>query len=134
MPLTNQGPCWHETSKPASGTSTKNHTNGTGLSGGDVYELFSSGTKKKGEETEPNPFQFPQVQWISAEDGTREIDNLADRAARFHRDQNMLLINGDFRVFVDMESSWVEKLKAGGAKSLCCGQRGRARMVRAIPN
>jgi len=80
--------------------------------------LFSSGTKKKGEETEPNPFQFRQVQWISAEDGTREIDDLADRAARFHRYQNMLLINGDFRVFVDMESFWVEKLKAGGSQIL----------------
>jgi len=30
----------------------------------------------------------------------------------------MLLINGDFRVFVDMESSWVEKLKAGGCQIL----------------
>jgi hypothetical protein len=52
-------------------------------------------------------------------EGPREIDDLADRAARFHRDQNMLLINGDFRVFVDMESSWVEKLKAGGVPNPC---------------
>ena len=51
-------------------------------------------------------------------EGPREIDDLADRAARFHRDQNMLLINGDFRVFVDMESSRVEKLKAGGCQIL----------------
>ena len=109
----------HGTSKPTSTTSTKNHSNGTGLFGGDVYVLFSSGTQKKGEETEPNPFQFPKVQWISVEDGTREIDDLSDRAARFHRDQNMLLINGDFRVFADMESSWTGKLKAAGVPNSC---------------
>jgi hypothetical protein len=40
-------------------------------------------------------------------DGTREIGDIEDRAARCHVDQNLLLINGDFRVFTDMIERWV---------------------------
>ena len=53
-----------------------------------------------------HPDPFPAVKWISVHDGTREPNELEDRAARFIDDQNVLLINADFRVFSDMIDRW----------------------------
>ena len=54
---------------------------------------------------------FPEIVWISVKDGTREVGDLEDRAAKFLLDQNKLLINGDFRVFTDMTDRWVREYK-----------------------
>ena len=53
------------------------------------------------------PDVFPKILWVSIKDGTREAGDIEDRAARFLVDQNTLLINADFRVFVDMVELWV---------------------------
>jgi hypothetical protein len=45
---------------------------------------------------------YPKVEWISAENGSRERDQIPDRAAEYIAATNMLLINADCRVFVDM--------------------------------
>ena len=46
---------------------------------------------------------------MTTEDGSRTDGDLEDRAARHLADQNMLLVNGDFRAFTDMMERW-EKL------------------------
>src|SRR4029077_1292976 len=51
---------------------------------------------------------FPRVHWISVKDGTRELGELEDRAARYLEEQHVLKINADFRVFTDMVDHWVE--------------------------
>ena len=51
---------------------------------------------------------FPEVMWISLADGTREVGDLEDRAAKYIGTSNLLLINDDFRVFKDMARRWEE--------------------------
>lgn len=47
------------------------------------------------------------MKWISVRDGSRVPGDLEDRAAKFLGDQNLLLINSDFRVFADMVKKFV---------------------------
>ena len=75
-----------------------------GGTAGNIYTLFQKRNGKPGEKIQPDP--FPKWQWISVEDQTREPLDLEDRAARFLLDQNLLLINADFRVFKDMIDRW----------------------------
>lgn len=49
---------------------------------------------------------FPEVRWVSVADGTRDPGDIEDKAARYLPDQNLLLINADFRVFTDMIRHW----------------------------
>jgi hypothetical protein len=51
----------------------------------------------------------PKVYWLSVADGTRTPDLLEDRAAKYLPDQNILQVNGDFRVFTDMIDRWTER-------------------------
>ncbi len=74
---------------------------------GSIYALFVSSDGEPGEEV-ANPDPIPQTQWVSVKDGTRESSDLEDRAAKFHPDQNLLLINADFRVFTDMVERWAK--------------------------
>jgi hypothetical protein len=88
---------------------------GTGNSGGrgrggkqgDIYSLF---TEEGGEPADliniPNE---PSVQWITLEDGSRIAGDLEDRAAKYLPEQNLLLINGDFRAFTDMIVRWTKR-------------------------
>ncbi len=71
---------------------------------GNIYSLFEKKDGPPGEKVEPDP--FPKTQWISVRDGTREPNQLEDRAAKFMHEQNVLQINADFRVFVDMINRW----------------------------
>jgi hypothetical protein len=49
-----------------------------------------------------NPDPYPTVRWVTVKDRTREYGDIEDRAAKFLPDQNLLLVNADFRVFSDM--------------------------------
>ena len=71
---------------------------------GDVYSLFASDAGQPAEAV--NRSIEPSVRWVTSEDGTRTEGDLEDRAARYHADQNLLLINGDFRAFTDMVDWW----------------------------
>ena len=73
---------------------------------GTVYNLFLAEKGTPGEEAKPDI--FPQVRWISVSDGTRQPGDLEDRAARYLTEQNILLINADFRVFTDMTKRWTK--------------------------
>lgn len=70
---------------------------------GDIYSIFA----ESGQPAElVDGFDEPDVQWLSAANGTRSPQDLEDRAARFLPSSNRLLINGDFRVFTDMVYRW----------------------------
>jgi len=49
---------------------------------------------------------LPEVIWVSSRDRSRPVGDLEDRAARFDRANQVLIINGDFRVFRAMEDLW----------------------------
>jgi len=75
---------------------------------GNIYTLFEKKDGKPGEKVTPDP--FPDVIWVSLREGTRDPGVIEDRAARFLKDQNKLLINGDFRAFTDMINKWHQEL------------------------
>lgn len=75
-------------------------TGGMGGSRGNVYTIFEKTDGIPGKKVKPDP--IPQAKWVSTKDGTREPGDIEDRAAKYLADQNLLLINADFRVFTDM--------------------------------
>ncbi len=82
---------------------------GGGGQAGNVYALFVSEDGVPAREIVG--LTDPDVKWVTAGDGTRVPPDLEDRAARYHHDQNLLMINGDFRVFTDFEERWTKKYK-----------------------
>jgi hypothetical protein len=72
---------------------------------GDLYALFAEDSDVTGEPVDT--LNEPKTQWVSVEDGTRTPPDLDDRAAKFLIQQNLLMINADFRVFTDMVERWV---------------------------
>lgn len=71
-----------------------------------VYSLFLTENGVPG--TTAKPDLFPLVRWVSAAEGTRQVGDMEDRAAKYLEKDNMLLINADFRVFSDMVKRWCE--------------------------
>jgi len=76
--------------------------------GGDLYSLFQINPGVPSEEVAS---QIPKinVQWVDVASGTRTLDDMEDRAAKYVQEDNLLLINADFRVFTDMISRWTKK-------------------------
>lgn len=67
---------------------------------GNIYYLFE---KKDGtESTRLRSDPFPQVRWVSLTNGTRTEDDMEDKAAKYIAEQNLLLVNSDFRVYTDL--------------------------------
>lgn len=93
-----------QTNGPREHTSERTTTRSGGGTRGNIYALHQA---SDGTPANPIPnFPDPHRTWISVREGTREAGDLEDRAARYHRDQNLLLINADFRVFIDMIARW----------------------------
>jgi len=82
---------------------------GKGGRAGDIYSLFLSAKGVPGEEIVLTG--EPEVQWISAENGTRTPGDLEDRAAKFLVQKDLILANADFRVFNDTIDRWCAKYK-----------------------
>lgn len=65
---------------------------------------------------------YPRVeaQWVTEAEGTRIAPDLEDRAARYFPDENLLWINGDFRVFREIVDDLAEKYPGalGGRKAI----------------
>ena len=80
---------------------------GKGGTAGGVYSVFQKRDGVPGESFRSDP--FPDVKWVSIDEGTREPGDIEDRAARYLMDQNALLINADFRVFNDMILRWTKE-------------------------
>jgi hypothetical protein len=68
---------------------------------GNIYHLFE---KKGGTPSDKaNVDPFPQVTWVSLKNNSRTVDDgMEDKAAKYIQNQNVLLVNADFRVFTDM--------------------------------
>lgn len=71
---------------------------------GEVYAIFTEGGPVAAEPV--RSFSEPTTRWVSVEDGTRSAQDMEDRAAKYLREQNLLMINADFRVFADMTRRW----------------------------
>jgi hypothetical protein len=67
---------------------------------GNIYAVFEKKNGILGEKVCPDV--FPRVRWISVLNDTRHPDHIEDRAAKYLANQNLLLINADFRLFADM--------------------------------
>ena len=80
---------------------------GKGGRAGDIYSLFLAAKGVPGEELRVEI--QPDVRWVSVVDGTRTPPDLEDRAAKFLPQQNLILANGDFRVFTDMVERWCKQ-------------------------
>lgn len=87
-----------------SGTS---RAGGKGGRAGDIYSLFLAAKGVPGEELRVDI--HPEIRWVSVADGTRTPPDLEDRAAKFLAPENMILANGDFRVFTDMIERWCKQ-------------------------
>ena len=74
---------------------------------GDIYALFVATDGIPAERVTGDA--DPIVQWITAAEGTRVAGDLEDRAAKYLYEQNLLQINGDFRVFTDFVDRWVAR-------------------------
>ncbi|MCD0175644.1 ATP-binding protein [Deinococcus sp. 14RED07] len=93
----------------------KNSANSGGQGGraGGIYTNYLKDNGQKSENVSPD--NFPEVQWVSIEDNTRESGIIEDRAARYLQEQNLLQINKDFRAFTDMTNRFLEEYKGNVA-------------------
>jgi hypothetical protein len=90
---------------PRGGTQEGHRESGKkGGRAGDIYALFAESGAVNADPVDS--FDEPKTQWVSVGDGTRVPPDLDDRAAKFLLQQNLLMINGDFRVFTDMVDRW----------------------------
>ena len=98
-----------------------NSSGSRGGKAGSIYGLFLAADGIPGEEVAVKG--EPDRKWVTVADGTRTPPDLEDRAGKFIAQQNLLLINGDFRVFTDMVRHWTDKYQ---------GAPGSAEVVREI--
>lgn len=73
---------------------------------GDIFSLFAQGGTTTADTVDS--FVEPERKWVRESDGTRNPPLLDDRAASFDPEQNLLLINADFRAFTDMVDRWCQ--------------------------
>ena len=88
---------------------TNNHSsggrrmNGGGSGAGTLEEILYAARKIDGERAEAvSPDQFPEVRWVSIEDGSRDADDLDDRAAEYYEADNIIVANADFQGMTDL--------------------------------
>lgn len=84
------------------GDKTLNNAGGTGSGGsggskGDPYADLLKGSETKGSPVNNDP--YPKIQWVSTHTGTRDTDDLEDRAGEYQKENNLLKLNQDFRGF-----------------------------------
>jgi hypothetical protein len=92
-----------------SGRTNSSKSSSSGGTGGNVYAVFEKIDGEPGKKIKPDP--FPQVQWVTVTNGTRDPKDMEDRAAKYLQDQNILLINADFSVFTDMMGFFKKEFK-----------------------
>lgn len=87
-----------------SGTGSSSGTRGGGT--GNLYAKHRARSGVPANEVNSLPDIYPQ--WVSRAEGTREQGDMEDRAAKYLRDQHVLLINRDFRGVTDLVKRWVK--------------------------
>jgi len=90
------------------GTSGGNgSSSASGHSGGRTGNVYAKHRATKGyNATEVNELPDVTIKWVSVANGTRAPGDIEDRAAKYLRDQNLLLINEDFRGVADLITRW----------------------------
>ncbi len=78
--------------------------------GGTIYSIFLAKDGKPADKSGKNP--WPDVDWVSVKDGTRQPGDMEDRAAKYLKDQHRIMINADFRVFRDMTDRWCKRFSS----------------------
>ncbi|MEY2518630.1 MAG: hypothetical protein QOF24_389 [Verrucomicrobiota bacterium] len=76
---------------------------------GSLYALFERRNGTPSDKVQPDI--FPEVSWVSVNDGSRDAGDMEDRAAKYLSAQNLLLVNGDFRVFRDLVTHFMRNYK-----------------------
>jgi hypothetical protein len=71
-----------------------------------LFSMFLKAGGVPGEEVEGE--QGPRTKWLSVTNGTRTAGDMEDRAAKYLPEEDLILINADFRVFNDMIQRWIE--------------------------
>lgn len=102
--FSNTGGTETEVNSGASSPRKNGARKGGGQRAGDIYSLFADVGNTPAEEV--GGITDPQVKWVSVKDGTRTIDFLEDRAAKYLPQVNTIQANADFRVFTDMVARW----------------------------
>jgi len=74
----------------------------------DIYSLFLLEKSEKRVRQEEG-IVAPRATWITQANGTRELGDLEDRAARYLPKTHQLLINADFRGFSDMVNRYTKQ-------------------------
>jgi hypothetical protein len=95
------------------GSPTTIPTSNTSTGGGRTGNVYARHQAPKG--TRANEVdELPEinVRWVSVTNGTRNSGDMEDRAGKYIRDQNLLLINGDFRGVTDLVKRWKTAYKA----------------------
>jgi hypothetical protein len=100
-----------QTREGSSGRSSASRSGGG--TGGNIYSVFEKKDGVPGKVTKPDP--FPTVTWVSVANGTREAGDIEDRAAKYLPEQNLLLINSDFRVFHDVVEFFSKEFSGAAA-------------------
>lgn len=72
-------------------------TGGTGGTKGNPYADLLKGSETKGTPVNNDP--YPKIKWVSTYTGTRDTDDLEDRAGEYQKENNLLKLNQDFRGF-----------------------------------
>lgn len=95
-------------------------TGSKGCKVGGAYGNFLKNDGVSGKAVYPDV--FPRWQWVSVKSDppSRTAGDIEDRAARYLPDQNLLLINADFRVFVDMVDRWAKEFEGHPAARQVC--------------
>jgi hypothetical protein len=96
-----------------SGSGRSSTSRSGGGTGGNIYAVFEKKDGVPGKVTRPDP--FPTVRWVTVIDGTRETGDIEDRAAKYLPEQNLLLINADFRVFHDVIEFFSKEFSSAAA-------------------
>jgi hypothetical protein len=93
--------------RDAGGTGGGSGSSAAGSSGGRTGNVYAKHRASTGDAaTEVNELPDVTVKWVRAANGTRAHGDMEDRAAKYLRDQNVLLINEDFRGVADLISRW----------------------------
>lgn len=87
----------------------KKITSSPGKKHGEIKEMLSMYEKKsqtKGNRVEADP--YPEVKWVSLSEGTRDETEMVDRAARYHKNLNIVRANRDFSGFETVKQNFLD--------------------------
>lgn len=92
---------------------TSNEKGSKGPNPGNIEDLLAAFKKPGGMKAEliyPDP--FPNIKWISVGNGTRAIDEMEDRAAKFYEKENLIKANSDYQGYKDVMDYFIEEFKS----------------------